>query len=243
MNSTARADIVIPVYNERANLPALWARLQALPDFAAYHIIWVDNASTDGSADYLAALPNTTLIRQSHNRGYGHSLRTGYQHCQTERCVVIDADLEYPPECIPELLNQLNEKNVVYASRLQGRAGPAACGMAPLKWFGNWLISRWFNGLFEQDVTDLYTGCKAFRLKAIRNEQFERDGFEHVLEFAASLAGRGYKIAEIPVEFAPRAAGHSKMLHLREIAKFSYWLLRYRFGDALSEQRRTSNAP
>lgn len=240
VETAPRADIIVPVYNERASLPLLWQRLQALPSADGYHFIFVDNASCDGSWEFIQQLPGVTAVRHSQNYGYGRSLRSGYARCVTDHCAVIDADCEYPPECLPELLAALEKHNVVYASRLLGRRGAAACGMPWLKWLGNQLISQGFNHLFQQQLTDLYTGCKAFRLRTIHNQSFERDGFEHVLEFAASLAARGYRIAELPVVFAPRAAGRSKMLHVRETLKFIYWLLRYRFGEAQQVKRRGS---
>lgn len=224
----ATADIIIPVCNERDNLPGLLERLHALPDVASYHFVFVDNASTDGSADFLAALPGITLVRHPANLGYGASLRSGMQAAITDRFVIIDADCEYPPECIPQLLAALDESNVVYTSRLLDKPTAAAAGMLPVKWWGNRIISAAYNRLFGQCTTDLYTGCKALRRQCLRNIELTRDGFEQVLELATKLAVRGYHIAEIPVDFAPRRSGYSKMSHVSETLKYFFWLLFYR---------------
>jgi glycosyltransferase involved in cell wall biosynthesis len=61
------ADVIIPVYNERENLPLLLRRLQTLPIFKNLNLIFVDNASTDGSVEYLAALPEVLLIKHESN--------------------------------------------------------------------------------------------------------------------------------------------------------------------------------
>lgn len=232
----AQADIIVPVYNERDSLPSLLARLRALPDFPRYRLICVDNASSDGSADYLAAQPDVTLVRHPRNMGYGASLRSGMQAAQTERFVLIDADGEYPPECIPALLAALDEHSVVYASRLLGKLSPEAAGMTPLKWWGNRIISQAYNLLFGQRTTDLYTGCKALRRQCLRNIALQRNGFEHVLELAAKLAARGYHIADVPMDFAPRARGESKMSYLGETLKYFFWLLFYRLQLSLSRE-------
>jgi glycosyltransferase involved in cell wall biosynthesis len=222
------ADVIIPVYNECENLPLLWQRLQALTICHQLHFIFVDNASTDGSAEYLAALPNITLIRHAKNRGYGASLRSGMQAAQTECWIILDADGEYPPECIPDLLQALVAQPAVYASRLAGKSFSAA-GMPFLQCLGNVIISALYNALFQQQVSDLYTGCKALRRECMDGIRLQRDGFEQVLELAVALAQRGIKIAEIPVAFAPRQHGVSKMSHITETAKYFFWLLRYRF--------------
>ncbi len=225
---TLLADIIIPVYNERDNLPPLLARLRALPDFLSYNLIFVDNASFDGSAEFIEKNSDITLICHQKNRGYGASLRSGIAAAQTEQIVIIDADCEYPPECIPHLLRVLAESPVVYASRLSGKKSAQQAGMSSLKWHGNRIISAAYNFLFSQHVTDLYTGCKALHRSCLANFTLQRDGFEQVLEMSAKLAKHGYTIKEIAVDFAPRSFGKSKMLHVSETVKYFFWLLFYR---------------
>ena len=223
-----RADIIIPVCNERDNLPALFTRLQALPDFAQYRLILVDNASSDGSAEYLQDIAGITLIRHTHNLGYGASLRSGIAAGRADAIVIIDADCEYPPECIPQLLNALQQHNVVYASRLLGKRSAEAAGMSTLKWLGNRIISGFYNRLFGRNTSDLYTGCKALRRQCLQNISLQRDGFEQVVELAAKIAARGYHIADIAVDYVPRTRGQSKMSHVTETLKYFFWLLYYR---------------
>lgn len=225
---TLLADIIIPVYNERDNLPPLLVRLRALPDFLSYNLIFVDNASCDGSAELIESISGVTLIRHESNRGYGASLRSGIAAAQTEQLVIIDADGEYPPECISHLLTALAEYPVVYASRLLGKKSAQQAGMSLLKWKGNRMISAAYNFLFAQRVTDLYTGCKALRRSCLANVTLQRDGFEQVLEMSAKLSAHGYSITEIAVDFVPRSFGKSKMLHVSETVKYFFWLLFYR---------------
>lgn len=225
---TLLADIIVPVYNERDNLPQLLARLRALPDFASFNLVFVDNASTDGSVEFIGNIPGVTLIRHPRNLGYGASLRSGMAAASTGKIVIIDADCEYPPECIPLLLQALSTNHVVYASRLLGKSSAQQAGMSLLKWWGNRTISAAYNMLFSQHVTDLYTGCKALRIECLKGIDLQRDGFEQVLELAARLAVRGYSIHEVAVDFSPRSRGTSKMSHLSETIKYFFWLLFYR---------------
>lgn len=223
--TSASYDIVVPVYNEEAGLPEFFARIQALE--LSGQLIFVDNASSDGSLALLEAYPGATVIKHAHNEGYGGSLIDGMAAGQGEYIVIIDADCEYPPEAIPDLLRALEEHEVVYTSRFLDPAMAAAARMPWLKMKGNQLISGMFNTLFRQRTTDLYTGCKAYRRECIDGMEFEQKGFEHVLELAAKLVGRGYDIAEIPVEFRARQTGTSKMSHVSETLKYFHLLLRY----------------
>ena len=225
---TLLADIIVPVYNERDNLPLLLARLYTLPDFASYHLVFVDNASADGSAEFIENIPGVTLIRHAYNRGYGASLRSGIAAAKTEKIAIIDADCEYPPECIPRLLAELGECSVVYASRLLEKNSAQHAAMPLPKWWGNRMISAAFNFLFSQRVTDLYTGCKALRRSCLADITLQRDGFEQVLELSAKLSMRGYIINEIPVNFVSRSFGKSKMSHTTETIKYFFWLIFYR---------------
>lgn len=216
------ADLIVPVFNEEKSLPLFFERLQKL-DLPA-RVIFVDNASTDGSRDLLDSYPGATVIKHTSNQGYGASLLDGMRAGRSDRIAIIDADCEYPPECLPALLKALDEHDVVYASRLL-EGGAAA--MPWMKALGNRIISGAFNRLFRQNVTDLYTGCKAFKRRCLDAATLRQTGFEHVLELAVQLSARGYVIHEIPVAFARRQGGKSKMRHGVETVKYVYWLLRY----------------
>lgn len=226
------ADIIVPVFNERDSLPVFLARLRALPQYGSWRVTVIDNASVDGSLEYLQAQADVHVISHTHNEGYGASLRDGMAATQAEHIVIIDADCEYPPEAIPDMLLALAEHNVVYASRFLQKRNAKQAGMVFLKWWGNRIISSLFNVLFGQNTTDLYTGCKAMRRQCLRNVQLQRSGFEHVLELAVQLSQHGYTLAEIPVDFSPRAAGVSKMSHLGETLKYLYWLIVFRMQHA-----------
>jgi GT2 family glycosyltransferase len=188
-------------------------------------LIFVDNASTDRTVERLQKHPNVRIVRHDSNLGYGASIRDGIAASDARAIVVIDADLEYPPEAIPEMLSALESHPVVYASRfLAGSPG----GMPLFRRLGNRAISGIFNLLFGQQTTDLYTGMKAIRRDALRGVELQQNGFEHVLELSARLAVAGHHIHEIPVVYTPRALGVSKMRHIPETLKYLWLVARYR---------------
>lgn len=213
-----KTDVIVPVFNEEDILGEFFRRIQALN--LNLNLIFIDNASTDRSLDILESFEDVTIIKHDTNEGYGGSLIDGMSCCRNENIIIIDADCEYPPEAIPDILRTLEAEDVVYASRFRARRSASEANMPYLKMFGNRIISMLFNVLFGQRTTDLYTGCKGFKRHCIEGLAFRRRGFEHVLEFACMVSRRGYRIAEVPVVFEPRSTGSSKMSHVSETLKF-----------------------
>jgi glycosyltransferase involved in cell wall biosynthesis len=220
-------DVVVPIYNEEWAIDELLAHLRRACPQA--RLIFVDNGSSDGTAQRLARESGVTLVRHERNLGYGRSLLDGIRAGTGDRIAMIDADLEYHPEDLPALLAALDTAPAVYGSRLLEARGREL--MPALRAAGNTLVTALFNLLFRQRLTDLYTGIRAVRRSALPAVELRQPGFEFVLELAARLARAGTTIAEVPVGYTPRSTGVSKMRHVPEFLKFALHLLRLRFGD------------
>ncbi len=216
-------DVVVPVYNEESGLAEFHERIRRID--LPLRLIFVDNASTDRSLEILRSFPDVTIIEHDENEGYGASIRDGLARSTAEAVVIIDADCEYPPEVIPQLMGALERSDAVYASRFLDRRN---LHMSLPRRLGNKAVTLLFNLLFRQRLTDLYTGCKALRRRSFTGISLERRGFEHVLELAARLARKGERIAEVPIAYSPRQSGASKMRHVSETVKFCFLLVRYR---------------
>ena len=220
-----RFALVVPVYNEEAGLPEFFARLDKLQ--LNCQPIFVDNASSDNSLALLKSYPNALVIEHAQNEGYGGSLTDGMAAGNSDYIVVIDADCEYPPENIPTLVAALESHSVVYASRFLDPMLEKAANMGFIKTTGNRLFSAAYNSLFNQNTTDLYTGCKGLQRSALKNINFEQKGFEHVTELAVKLAANGHTIFDIAIQYEPRATGSSKMRYIQDGAKFLKLLSHY----------------
>jgi glycosyltransferase involved in cell wall biosynthesis len=216
-------DIIVPVFNEELGIDDFYRRV-ANAGFAS-SLVFIDNASTDGTVRRIQQYADVRIIRHATNLGYGASIRDGIAATCADFVVVIDADLEYPPEAIAQLVGALQHHAVVYASRFLGGT-PA--GMPRVRRIGNRIITGIFNLLFGQRTTDLYTGMKGLRRETLQDLDLKQNGFEHVLELSAQLANRGHRIHEIPVTYTPRVVGVSKMRHIPETAKYCWFVLRYR---------------
>lgn len=130
--------VVIPVLDEAANLPLLYERLsRVLPSLGTYEIIFVDDGSRDGSPDIILGLrradPSVKLLRLSRNFGHQAALSAGLDHARGEAVVLMDADLQDPPEVIAAFFEQWRSgHDVVYAIRAKRSGNPLkrACYVA-----------------------------------------------------------------------------------------------------------------
>jgi len=204
--------IVVPVLNEEASIDEFHDRMLRLGYADA--LLFVDNASSDGTVAQIERR-GARVLRHASNEGYGASIRDGIAASDAELIVVIDADLEYPPEAVPAIVDALQTYPVVYASRF---LGPRPPDMPLLRRAGNRLVSGLFNALYRQRATDLYTGMKGLRRSALPLGQLRRAGFEHCVELAALITVSGLRIHDVPIEYRPRQRGRSKMRHLPEMA-------------------------
>ena len=218
---SASLDIIVPVHDEEDSIDEFVERVRRLGYADA--LLFVDNASGDGTVERIRG-HGARLLRHTRNEGYGASLRHGIAATQGELIVIIDADLEYPPETIPAVLHALRDHPVVYASRFLGTRPPA---MPAFRRAGNAVATHLFNLLYRQHATDLYTGMKGMRRDALPLDLLRRDGFEHGVELAALITLAGHRIHDVPVEYRPRQRGRSKMRHVPETAKLLAYLLRY----------------
>jgi len=150
--------VVVPVYNEEAVLPELYRRLtRALRQYHPYEIIFVNDGSTDGSLKVLQRLcrrdDHCKVIDLSRNFGQQFAITAGLDHAAGDAVIVMDSDLQDPPEVIPELVAKWKEGyEVVYAQR-KNRKGDSAFKVVTARWFYR-LLSKWAPVDIPLDVGD-----------------------------------------------------------------------------------------
>lgn len=200
--------VVIPVFNEEAALPALHRRLlDAVQELhGGVEIVYVDDGSTDGSAALLGALhascPLVSVVRLSRNFGKEQAMTAGLQFARGAAVVVMDADLQHPPEMIPAMVAAWRAgADVVNMRRRSRRDEPRLRRLAAHAFYR--LLNRLSDIPIPEDVGD-------FRLLSRRavealNQFPERNRFMKGL-----FAWVGFRQATIEFDVAERAAGHSK---------------------------------
>jgi len=217
-----RATIIIPTYNEEANIEKLVKRIDAAcPDCC---MIVVDDNSPDQTQPIVKRLSKTYPIKlvTRNERGLSSAIVEGIKHADTSSVVVIDADLQHPPEVIPDLLSALDKGNVIAIGSRYCKGG----GIEGWSKFRR-LVSRVANSLgfpVVPGVKDRTTGFFAFKREvAPALDRLNIDGFKILLEFLALR--KTCAIAEVPFIFETRAGGRSKF-GLRQVWEYIRQLVR-----------------
>ena len=212
--------VVIPTYNERANLEAMAQELKGL-GIQGLSLLVVDDNSPDGTgvvADRLAqADPEfVTVLHRPGKMGLGTAYVMGFRWALdhgADYIIEMDADFSHPPETLWAFLKEIREYDVVVGSRyIKGGSLDPTWGMARklLSRSGN-LYARLITGLPVMDVT---AGFKCFRrqvLAAIDLEHVRSEGFAFQVEMAYACHRKGFRTTEVPIHFVDRTQGHSKM--------------------------------
>lgn len=200
--------VVVPVFNERENLPRLYAALQAvLPVLGRpYEVLFVNDGSTDGSAEELERLarqdPRVKIIELRKNFGQTAAMSAGIRHARGDVVVTLDGDLQNDPTDIPLLLEQIDAGYDLVHGWRKDRQDALLMRKIPSR-IANWLISR----VTGFPVNDL--GCT---LKAIRTEiARELPLYGEMHRFIPILAHwRGARCVEVVTKHHPRRFGTSK---------------------------------
>ncbi len=208
MEKNVEVSIVVPVYNERDNVEALYSALKsALQSMSGlYEIIMVDDGSSDGSYKVLARLAaeDTCLkiIRFRRNFGQTAAMSAGFDHAKGDIIIPMDGDLQNDPADIPRLIEKIHEGYDVVSGWRRDRKDTFVTRKIP-SMLANALISR-LTGVHLHDY-----GCT---LKAYRREVLDGINlYGEMHRFVPALASQfGAKVTELPVNHFPRLHGVSK---------------------------------
>jgi dolichol-phosphate mannosyltransferase len=234
MDGARRAIICLPTYDERENLgPVLHAIHAVAP---AVDVLVIDDASPDGTgrlADELAARdPRVKVLHRAGKEGLGRAYLAGFAWA-LERgyglVLEMDADFSHDPRHLPALLAAARDADVVLGSRWVRGGGTVGWGL------GRKLVSRggslYARTILGVPVRDLTGGFKCFRrevLEALDLPTVECAGYAFQIELTYRALRKGFRVVEVPIVFAERRVGRSKMsrrIVLEAVAKV--WSMRF----------------
>lgn len=223
--------VVIPTFNESDNIASLVNEILALPD--NLRVIVVDDNSPDGTGELLDTLAarDSRLhpIHRPAKLGLGTAHIAGMRRAfelNLEPIVTMDADFSHHPRYIPDLLHGLEKFDVIIGSRyapgggMQGRAAR----LRVVSWGGN-LFARTMLGLRAMDCTAGFRVYRRSVLESIDLDQIFSNGYSFLIEMLFLCQSHGWRIGEVPITYADRRAGKTKISRA-EIFKATYTVLR-----------------
>ncbi len=233
--------LVVPTYNEAENLPRLVPALLALP-LPELHILFVDDNSPDGTgqlAEQLAAQHKgrISVLHRPGRMGLGSAYVQSFQQAlQTDTQAIgqMDADFSHPPEKIPEMVARLQDCDAVIGSRY------VPGGSVDLKWpLWRKALSAWGNfyartilGVPLRDMTGGFRLWRRESLEALPLERVVSNGYVFTVELAYLAYRRGLRFSEVPIYFADRRWGRSKMnWRIQLEAAWRVWQVKYAYRD------------
>lgn len=234
MDTPFRASVIVPTYNEADNVEPLARRV-----FAAVprvEIVFVDDASSDGTADRarrLAADGPVRVVERRGERGLSTAVLRGFEEAKADVVAVLDADLSHPPEALPALI-----------AAVEGGADAAVGSRyAPGGEIERWPLCRrlaskagtWLARPLTP-VSDPMSGYFCLRRSRLRGLRLRPRGFKILLEILAR--GKFERVVEVPIRFEDRAAGRSKF-GARERKEFlrQLWDLYRELGGRRAQKR------
>ena len=226
-----KLSILMPVYNEETTLADAVARVLAVAYPCDIELVLVEDGSTDGTRDVLARLsdPRLSIYYHDVNKGKGAAIRTASEKATGSHMIICDADLEYAPEEIPDLLAPVLEKQVevVYGTRTFGSH------TAYSFWYvmGNKGVTMFANVVFNSWISDLETCFKLMPLALYRELDIRSVGFGMEAEVTGKLLRRGIRPFEIPISYKARSREEGKKLTWKDGVEALWILLRIRLGS------------
>lgn len=233
--------IVVPTYNEKENLPILVESLFKL-EIEDLNILIVDDNSPDGTGEIADEIKEKTPDRVSvlHRKGklgLGTAYLTGFKYCLNQggdQIVQMDADFSHNPKKVTELIERLKISDMALGSRYV-RGGSLdedwAFWRKGLSSFGN-LYTRLILRMPIKDVTGGFRAWKRETLEGIPLERVKSQGYAFQIEMAYITHLAGYSISEVPIYFADRSRGDSKMsLKIQIEAAKRVWSILFEYRD------------
>ena len=240
-NNPLSLSVIIPAYNEEKTILAvLGSLLKQIPD--VHEIIVIDDGSKDETVrlveEFIAAQPRVRLIRHPANRGKTEALKTGFSVSTGDIVIVQDADLEYDPADIADVIQPImaGKADVVYGSRFLVRRATR------ILYFRHYLANRFItflSNLFtDYNFSDIETCYKAFRGEIIRNMVITSSGFGFEVEVTAKIAKLKCRVFEVPISYYGRTYQEGKKIGVKDGLHALYYIFKYNLFTSLKASYR-----
>jgi glycosyltransferase involved in cell wall biosynthesis len=216
--SHPRIVVILPAYNEEQTIAATIEDFHTeLPEAD----IWViDNASQDNTHDTAVrcfeklGLKDRGGVLTESRKGKGNAIRKAFLELDADAYVLADADLTYPASQVRELLAPvLGDKADMVVGDRHSSGRYATENKRILHGFGNKLVIRLVNTLFQAKLKDIMSGYRVFNRRFVKSYPITAEGFEIETDMTLHALDKRFRIVEIPVEYKDRPEGSFSKLH------------------------------
>jgi len=218
--------IIIPVYNEeKAIVETVKFFKEFLEKNPGIEIIFVDDASTDNSAQILESAKNNQIkvVNHDKNKGYGAAIKTGIRNSSCEYIAITDADGSYPHKKIPDLFEKLLGENADMA--IGARIGKKV-EIGILRKFPKFILRKLAEYLSEEEIPDLNSGLRIIKKELVlKSFKYLPEGFSFTTTLTLSLLANNHKIIYVPIDYYKRK-GKSKIKPIRDTLNFLQLIIR-----------------
>lgn len=191
--SSVKTCAVIPFYNEKGTIKKVVEQSLSFVDF----VIAVNDGSTDGSEKEIYGYDNVYLINFEINTGKGAALKTGFLksiELVTNLTITLDADLQHPPELIPEFFKKLEDNDILIGNRLKNK------GKMPIqRILSNTLTSMIMTLKTGQKILDSQNGFRLYKTSILNDILTSNNGYEAESEIIIKASKKNYKIGFIDI--------------------------------------------
>ena len=234
--------VIVPAYNEQYLVETSLGRLKILGESPLFHlvqVIVVDDGSKDGTAEAIARFRAAVeadgddeklrwvWLRHDQNQGKGAAIRTGLSRVDTELVVIHDADLEYHPGDLLQMVELFlyEDADAVFGSRFMSGGYKRALFFRHA--LGNKLLTFWCDVVSDLNLTDMETCYKMARADLLKSIPLESSTFDVEPELAIKLAKRGARIFEVPISYSGRTYSEGKKIGWKDGVRALWAILRY----------------
>jgi dolichol-phosphate mannosyltransferase len=215
--ATRKTLVIVPTYNEIENIAGLLKAIEK--EAPSLDVLVVDDNSPDGTASVVESMmgpgKRLHLLRRPGKQGLGVAYKAGFTwgiENKYDNLIQMDADFSHPPDRLPAMVQAMETQSIVTGSRYIPNGEVSGWGITRkvISRGGN-IYARNMLGLRAQDVTGGFNGWRREVLEAINYSAVASQGYVFQIELKYRSMLKGYHVFEIPIHFANRIKGKSKM--------------------------------